>query len=56
MSHALSLINARIRDIENKLIRIRNGECNLRCTDQVRTTLGIILVQLEEEKYSIMYS
>jgi hypothetical protein len=54
--HSLSLINARIRDIENKLTRIRSGEYNLRCIDQVRTALGIILVQLEEEKYNITYN
>jgi hypothetical protein len=54
--HSLTLIDRRIRDIENKLTRIRSGEYNLRCTDQVRTVLGIILVQLEEEKYNIMYN
>jgi hypothetical protein len=57
MSHALTLIEARIRNIENILKRIHNGEYpNLRHPDQCRTAYCIILVSLEQEKYEIQYS
>ena len=56
MSQTVTRINARIRDIENKLKRLSNWEYNLRCPDQVRTTCGMILVQLELEKYNITNS
>lgn len=56
MSITIQRINTRIRDIENKLTRLKAWEYNLRCPDQVRTTLWILLVQLELEKYDIQNS
>ena len=53
MTLTINLLNARMRDIENKLKRLSNWEYNLRCPDQVRTTLWIILVKLEMEKYDV---
>jgi hypothetical protein len=56
MSLTLNRLNTRIRDINNKLIRLNSWEYTLRCPVQVKTTLWIILVQLELEKYSITNS
>ena len=56
MSLALNNLNARIRDVNNKLTRLNSGEYKLRCPVQVKTCLGMILVELELEKYSITNS
>lgn len=56
MSHTLNKINTRIRDIENKLIRINSWEYNLQCPVQVKTALWMTLARLEMQKYDIMYS
>lgn len=55
--HSLTLINARIRNIENILTRLKSAEYqNIRCPDQCRTAYCIIFVSLEQEKYEIQYS
>ncbi len=56
MSITMTRLNARIRDINNKLIRLNSWEYTLQCPVQVKTALWMTLARLEMQKYDIMYS
>ena len=52
MSHKQNL-ESRIRDCENKLQRINNGEYKLRCPDNVKTLLGYIILDCETKLFNL---
>ena len=48
-----NITHTRIRDLESKMRRIINGELKVRYPEEIKTALGIMILQCETEIFNL---
>ena len=46
-------VHSRIRDLESKMRRVANGELKVRCPEQIKTALGLMILECETEIFNL---